>query len=47
MGRIVLTEFISLDGVVEAPETWSFAYDRGDDGEQFKVTSAFYVYCSY
>jgi dihydrofolate reductase len=47
MGRIVVTEFISLDGVVEAPggegfrhENWSFAFDRGDDGEQFKVDEA-------
>ena len=44
MGRIVVTEFISLDGVVEAPggedfkyEGWSFAFDRGDDGNQFKL----------
>ena len=44
MGQIVVTEFISLDGVVEAPggedfkyEGWSFAFDRGDDGNQFKL----------
>jgi dihydrofolate reductase len=44
MGRIVVTEFISLDGVVEAPggedfkyEGWSFEFDRGDDGNQFKL----------
>jgi dihydrofolate reductase len=44
MGRIVVTEFISLDGVVEAPggeefkyPNWSFEFDRGADGEQFKV----------
>lgn len=44
MGRIVVTEFISLDGVVEAPggedfkhEGWSFQFDRGDDGNQFKL----------
>ncbi|MBN2621927.1 MAG: dihydrofolate reductase [Acidimicrobiales bacterium] len=43
MGRIVLTEFISLDGVVEAPggeefkyPNWSFEVDRGADGERFK-----------
>src|ERR687893_460251 len=47
MGRIVVTEFISLDGVVEAPggedfkhPNWAFAFDRGDDGEQFKVDEA-------
>src|SRR4051794_33724194 len=26
MGRIVITEFITLDGVVEAPDKWSFPY---------------------
>jgi len=26
MGRIVITEFITLDGVVEAPDQWSFPY---------------------
>jgi dihydrofolate reductase len=43
MGRIVLTEFISLDGVVEAPggeefkyPSWSFEFDRGPEGETFK-----------
>jgi dihydrofolate reductase len=44
MGRIVVTEFISLDGVVEAPggedfkyPGWSFEFDRGDDGNAFKL----------
>ena len=48
MGRIVVTEFISLDGVVEAPggedfkyPNWSFAFDRGEEGEQFKTDEAF------
>jgi len=43
MGKIVLTEFISLDGVVEAPggegfkyPNWSFEFDRGPEGESFK-----------
>jgi dihydrofolate reductase len=42
--RIVVTEFSSLDGVMEAPggedfkyEGWSFQFDRGDDGNQFKL----------
>lgn len=47
MGKIVLTEFISLDGVVEAPggedfkyPNWSFEFDRGADGERFKETES-------
>lgn len=47
MGKIVVTEFISLDGVVEAPggedfkyPGWSFEFDRGAEGEQFKVDEA-------
>ena len=42
--RIVVTEFVSLDGVMEAPggeefkyPNWSFEFDRGDDGNQFKL----------
>ena len=43
--RIVVTEFVSLDGVMEAPggepdfkyPGWSFEYERGDDGDQFKL----------
>jgi dihydrofolate reductase len=45
MGRIVVTEFISLDGVVEDPGGsevfkhggWSFEFNRGEEGDQFKV----------
>jgi dihydrofolate reductase len=44
MGKVVVTEFVSLDGVMEAPggedfkyPGWSFAFDRGDDGNQFKL----------
>jgi len=45
MGRIVVTEFISLDGVIDSPggeygykhTGWSFEFDRGDAGNQFKV----------
>jgi dihydrofolate reductase len=45
MGKIVVTEFISLDGVIEAPGGgegfkhggWSFEIDRGDEGNQFKL----------
>ena len=43
--RIVVTEFVSLDGVMEAPggepgfkyPGWTFEYERGDDGNQFKL----------
>ena len=35
MGKLVVTEFVTLDGVIEEPR-WSFEFDRGDDGEQFK-----------
>ena len=45
MGRIVVTEFISLDGVIEAPgggegfrhDGWSFEIERGPEGNQFKL----------
>jgi dihydrofolate reductase len=45
MGTIAVTEFISLDGVVEDPggaedfkySGWTFEIDRGDDGNTFKL----------
>ena len=45
MGRIFVTEFVSLDGVMEDPGGaegyryggWSFAFDRGADGNEFKL----------
>jgi dihydrofolate reductase len=45
MGRIVVTEFISLDGVIEGPGGgedykhvgWTFEFDRGDEGNKFKL----------
>ena len=44
MGKLVVTEFISLDGVIEAPgggegyahAGWSFKFNRGDEGDRFK-----------
>jgi dihydrofolate reductase len=35
MGRIVISEFITLDGVVEDPKPWTFEIDRGEEIEQF------------
>jgi dihydrofolate reductase len=45
MGRIVVTEFVSLDGVMEDPGGsenfkhggWSFEIPRGVEGDQFKL----------
>jgi dihydrofolate reductase len=45
MGKIVITEFISLDGVIEDPGGsedfrhggWSFEIERGEEGNQFKL----------
>jgi dihydrofolate reductase len=44
MGKIVVTQFVSLDGVMQAPggeefkyPGWSFEFDRGDDGNKFKL----------
>ena len=45
MGQIVVTEFISLDGVFEDPGGaegyqhggWSFTFDQGADGAKFKL----------
>lgn len=45
MGRIVVTEFVSLDGVIEAPgggegyrhAGWTFEIDRGEEGDKFKL----------
>ena len=45
MGTIAVTDFISLDGVVEDPGGaedfehggWAFQFERGDDGDKFKL----------
>jgi len=45
MGKIVITEFLSLDGVIEDPGGvegfkhggWSFEIDRGDEGDTYKL----------
>jgi len=49
MGRIVVTEFVSLDGVMEDPGGsenfkhggWSFEISRGEEGDKFKLDEAF------
>jgi dihydrofolate reductase len=40
MSRIVVTEFVSLDGVMEEPR-WTFSFDRGADGDKFKYDELF------
>jgi dihydrofolate reductase len=45
VGRIVVTEFVSLDGVMEDPggsegtkhAGWSFEISRGEEGDKFKL----------
>jgi dihydrofolate reductase len=49
VGRIVVTEFVSLDGVMEDPGGaesfkyggWTFEINRGDEGDKFKLDEAF------
>jgi dihydrofolate reductase len=48
MGKIAVTEFVSLDGVMEDPGGaedyrhggWTFKFDRGPDGDKFKLDEA-------
>jgi dihydrofolate reductase len=45
MGRIVVSEFVSVDGVMEDPggsegsrhAAWTFRFNRGTDGDSFKL----------
>jgi dihydrofolate reductase len=45
MGKIVVTEFVSLDGIMQAPgggedyqhAGWTFEISRGEEGDQFKL----------
>ena len=45
MGKLVVTEFVSIDGIFEDPGGaegyehggWTFEYSRGDDGDKFKL----------
>lgn len=45
MGRVVVSEFVSLDGVMQAPgggedyehAGWTFEISRGEEGDAFKL----------
>jgi len=45
MARIIVSEFVSLDGVMEGPGgdndfergAWSFRFERGEEGDKFKL----------
>jgi dihydrofolate reductase len=49
MGRIIVTEYISIDGVIEAPGGdedyehvgWVFEHERGQEGQKFKDDETF------
>jgi dihydrofolate reductase len=40
MARIVVTEFVSLDGCIDEPR-WTFQFDRGPEGDKFKWDELF------
>src|SRR4029078_11044860 len=52
MARIVVSEFVSLDGVMEDPGGsegtpaggWAFRFDRGDEGNTFKLDELMSAY---
>ncbi len=45
MGKLVVSQFMTVDGVVEGPgddpgfdrNRWAFQFDRGEDGNRFKL----------
>jgi dihydrofolate reductase len=49
VGRIIVTEFVSLDGVMEDPGgsedfkygAWTFEFSRGEEGDKFKLDETF------
>jgi dihydrofolate reductase len=49
MGKLVVSQFVSVDGVAEGPGNepgfdrsgWAFQFDRGDEGNQFKLDEVF------
>ncbi len=48
MGKLVVSEFVSIDGVMEDPGGaegfdrggWAFEFDRGSEGDRFKLEEA-------
>ena len=40
MSKIIVTEFVSLDGVMEEPR-WTFDFERGPEGDAFKYDELF------
>jgi dihydrofolate reductase len=49
MGKVVVSEFVTVDGVFEDPGGaegfarggWAFQFDRGEDGNKFKLDEVF------
>lgn len=49
MGKIIVTEYISIDGVIEAPGgdedyehvNWALEFERGEEGQRFKEEETF------
>ncbi|MFL6007498.1 MAG: dihydrofolate reductase family protein, partial [Gaiellaceae bacterium] len=45
MGKVVVTQFVTLDGVIEDPGGsegfdrggWAFKFERGEEGDKFKL----------
>ena len=48
MGKLVVSEFVTIDGVVEDPGGseklerggWAFEFERGEEGDKFKLDEA-------
>jgi len=39
MGKLIVTEFITVDGVIDSPGEagWVFKFNRGEEGDKFKI----------
>ena len=54
MRRVIVSEFVSLDGVIEDPGGaegferggWTFQFDRGPEGDEFKFDELAAVRCA-